>query len=94
MIPQNRAVIRQMEITQQASLSLNSQLWVLPTNHDYAKPAYHDMPWAASFSSPTQKVKNIFLRKDRLTSIQESFWWNKSKENYFQFVSILIFLMS
>ena len=63
MIPQNRAVIRQMEITQQASLSLNSQLWVLPTNHDYAKPAYHDMPWASSFSSPTQLVKNIFLRK-------------------------------
>ena len=65
MIPQNRAVIRQMEITQQASLSLSqlSQLWVLPTNHDYAKPAYHDLPWASSFSSPTQKVKNVFLRK-------------------------------
>ena len=68
MIPQNRAVIRQMEITQQASLSLSTlNSGCLLQTMTMQKAAYHDMPWAASFSSPTQKVKNIFQLKDRLT---------------------------
>ena len=94
MIPQNRAVIRQMEISQQASLSL-PQLSALGATY---KPwlCKACLPWHAMgiilFISYSKSEEHISTQRPTWT--QESFWWNKSKENYFQYVSILILLMS